>query len=91
MTTTILRKYSEKQCRLLDRSIKRDIAHHLNHSENTAEEQYVIYDKRKKAVGISKALMNMQRGVKSSQNSEKEIISTIFKGRNNVVKFYVLM
>ena len=81
MTVTLLRQYSEKQCRILDPSIRRGIADHLNHSEKAAEAHYFIYDKRKKVVGINKASMNMQRGVISSQKSEKEIISTICKDK----------
>ena len=79
ITATIIRKYTERQCCDIDPTLKRHVADHLNHSEKTAEDNYVIYDKMEKAVGISKAVINLQRGIEPTMKTKTEIIPVIFK------------
>ena len=73
ISTTIVRKYTTTMVHSDHADIKKDIAHHLNHDLKTAEQNYDLVDKKRKAAKIQE----IQRG--NTRGNEKDILFEIFK------------
>ena len=80
MCTTLVRKLTETACSQHTPDVAPDVARHLNHSEKTAREHYVLIDKRQKAVGISTHIRGLQRGHFENETRTKSAGNTQHEG-----------
>ena len=77
ISTTIVRKYTTTMVHTNHADIKKDVAHHLNHDLKTAEQNYDIVDKKRKAGSISSKIREIQR--ENTRGNEKDILFEMFK------------